>query len=91
MEKERLIIIKKRKGGYVLRCEKYRTPQLIIQGKIEGRKKVDHKQMACLWNINKWTDISNTGELYHASKSRALKKSRQYINLYRAFQEEGRH
>lgn len=74
-ERELFNLIKVRKVGYlghVLRGERYTIPQLIIQGKIEGKRGIGRKQMSWLRNIKHWTGINNTGELCHAAKNRCL-------------------
>ncbi|XP_072386768.1 putative uncharacterized transposon-derived protein F52C9.6 isoform X1 [Diabrotica undecimpunctata] len=75
VERELFKLIKKRKIGYlghILRGAKYEIPQLILQGKIEGRRGAGRKQLSWLRNIKEWTGIHNTGELCHAAKNRIL-------------------
>ncbi|CAG9832474.1 unnamed protein product [Diabrotica balteata] len=75
VERELFELIKKRKIGYlghILRGAKYEIPQLILQGKIEGRRGAGRKQLSWLRNIQEWTGIHNTGELCHAAKNRIL-------------------
>jgi len=62
MNKERTILetIKKRKTaylGHVLRQDKYRFLQLIMEGKIEGKRGPGRRQCSWLKNIRDWTGL----------------------------------
>lgn len=58
--------------GLILRGAKYEAPQLILQGKIEGRRGVGRIQLSWFRNIKEWRGIYNTSELCHAAKKRIL-------------------
>lgn len=71
--RELLTDIKRRKisyFGHVMRGQKYELLQLIVQGKIEGKRGVGRKQMSWLRNIRNWTGISNIGDLVHIAMDR---------------------
>ena len=56
-EKEVLYEIKRRKlqyFGHVMRNEKYRFLQLIMQGKIEGRRRQGHRKTSWMKNLRDW-------------------------------------
>lgn len=72
-ERELLSTIKRRKTaylGHVMRNERYHLLQLIIEGKIEGRRGLGRKRMSWLRNVKHWTGIRTTGELIHATGER---------------------
>jgi len=59
-ERQLLMTVKCRKTsylGHILRGYKYRLLQLILKGKIEGRRGAGRKQLSRLRNIRDWTDI----------------------------------
>lgn len=67
--------IKKRKTaylGHIMRNEKYRLLQLIIQGKIEGKRGIGRKKMSWLRNIRQWTGICDIQSLIHTARNREL-------------------
>lgn len=72
-ERQLLTTIKCRKIsylGHVLRGEEYRLLQLILKGKIEGRRGVGRRQMSWLRNIRQWTGIPEAGELFRLAEDR---------------------
>lgn len=72
-ERELFTTIKKRKTaylGHVMRNEKYKYLQLIIEGKIEGRRGVGRKKMSWLRNIRHWTGMHNIQTLIHTAGNR---------------------
>lgn len=72
-ERELLLTIKKRKTsylGHVIRGEKYEVLQLILQGKIEGRRGIGRKQYSWLRNIRNWTGLRTVGELINCARNR---------------------
>lgn len=76
-ERELLTIVKKRKVGYfghIMRNSQYKLLQLIIEGKIEGRRGIGRKQMAWLRNIREWTGLRSIGELIHTASDREMYK-----------------
>ena len=75
MEKDREILlnVKKRKTayfGHIMRSPKYRLLQLIVEGRIDGRRGVGRKQMSWLRNIREWTGLRNIGDLVHTATNR---------------------
>lgn len=56
--------------GHILRGDRYCILQLILKGKIEGRRGVGRKQMSWLRNIRDWTEIRSAGQLFHMAKDR---------------------
>ena len=78
-----LSTIKRRKTaylGHVIRNERYHLIQLIMEGKIEGRRGIGRKKMSWLRNIKQWTNIRNTGELIHSIGDR-VKWSEMIANI----------
>ena len=71
--REILKMIKIRKTlylGHLLRNPKYELLQLIMMGKVQGRRGVGRKKMSWLANIRKWTGISSASELFHVAQDR---------------------
>jgi len=71
--RELLATIKRRKTayfGHIMRGNKYELLQLIVQGKIEGRRGVGRKQLSWLRNIRNWTGIRTAGDLIHIAADR---------------------
>jgi len=72
-ERELLLKIKKRKTaylGHIVRNEKYEILQLIIQGKIEGRRGIGRKQFSWLRNIRNWTGLRTIEEIMQSARDR---------------------
>ena len=72
-ERELLLKIKKRKTaylGHIVRNEKYEILQLIIQGKIEGRRRIGRKQFSWLRNIRNWTGLRTIEEIMQSARDR---------------------
>jgi len=72
-QRELLLTMKKRKVayfGHVIRGQKYELLQLIVQGKIEGKRGVGRKQMSWLRNIRNWTNIRTIENLVHTAMDR---------------------
>lgn len=68
-----LLTIKKRKVaylGHVLRHEKYDLLQLIMMGKIAGRRRVGRRKKSWLRNIREWTKIANVEDLFRLAQDR---------------------
>lgn len=57
--------------GHVLRGEKYRLLQLIMKGKVEGRRGIGRKRMSWLKNIREWTGIRSAEELFRMAENRS--------------------
>ena len=71
-ERKLFKIIKKKKTaylGHIMRNTKYQLLQLIIEGKIEGRRGIGRK-MSWLRNIRHWTGIRTVQGLIHVSRNR---------------------
>ena len=61
--------------GHIMRSERYRLLQLIMQGKIEGRRGLGRKQISWLRNIREWTGIHNIGNLFGIARDRIAFRS----------------
>jgi len=65
INKDRVLLdtIKRRKTAYlshVILNERYQFVQLIIKGKIEGKRGIDRKKMLWLRNVRQWTGLRAT-------------------------------
>lgn len=72
-DREILLSIKRRKTtyfGHLIRSPKYQLLQLIVEGKIEGRRGVGRKQMSWLRNLREWTGLRTIGDLIHTATDR---------------------
>ena len=72
-QRELLNTVKCRKISYldhILRGRKYRLLQLILKGKIEGRRGPMRTQQSWLRNIMKWTGMRSVEELFCAAENR---------------------
>ena len=61
-EKELVFTIKKRKLqylGHVMRGDKYQLLQLIIQGKIIGKRSIGRRRNSWLKNLREWYNCNN--------------------------------
>ena len=56
--------------GHIVRCSKYRLLQLILKGKIKGRRGPGRKHHSWLRNIREWTGMQNVGELFRVAENR---------------------
>lgn len=56
--------------GHVLRGDRYKILQLIMKGKIEGRRGIGRKQMSWLKNIRDWTGIRSAEQLFRIAENR---------------------
>lgn len=66
-------VIKRRKTaylGHIMRNEKYQFLQLVIEGKIEGRRGIGRKKMSWLRNIRQWTGLHDVQSLIHIARDR---------------------
>lgn len=62
-ELEFLVNVKRRKleyFGHIMQNEKYRLLQLILQGKIEGRRSAGRRRISWLRNLRTWTGLTST-------------------------------
>lgn len=72
-DREMLLTIKRRKTaylGHLIRNPKYQLLQLVVEGKIEGKRGVGRKQMSWLRNIREWTGLRGIGDLVHTATDR---------------------
>lgn len=72
-ERELLTTNKRRKVaylGHIMRNQKYDILQLIIEGKIEGKRGIGRKKMSWLRNIRQWTGLNTIGSLVHTFRNR---------------------
>ncbi|CAH2235402.1 jg5970 [Pararge aegeria aegeria] len=56
--------------GHVLRHERYELLQLIMMGKVAGRRGVGHRKKSWLRNIREWTGIASAAGLFRLAKDR---------------------
>ncbi|CAG9833628.1 unnamed protein product [Diabrotica balteata] len=56
--------------GHIVSGSRYKILQLILKGKIEGRRDVGRKQVSWLKNIREWTQIPNAEQLFHIVEDR---------------------
>ncbi|CAH2243467.1 jg9382 [Pararge aegeria aegeria] len=56
--------------GHVLRHERYELLQLIMMGKVAGRRGVGRRKKSWLRNIREWTGIASAPELFRLAKDR---------------------
>lgn len=71
--RELLQTINKRKVaylGHVLRHEKYELLQLIMMGKVAGKRRVGRRKKSWLRNIREWTNISSVEQLFRLAQDR---------------------
>ena len=65
--------MKKRKisyFGHIYRNDKYNILQLILEGKIDGKRGRGRRRFIWLDNIKKWTNVNNAAILARMAKSR---------------------
>ena len=72
--------------GHIMRHEEYEQLQLILQGKIEGKRGMGRKKKSWLRNIRDWTNISNGNTLIHRAQHREITLyiiifSQSYVNF----------
>jgi hypothetical protein len=70
--------IKKRKTaylGHIMRSERYYFLQLLIEGRIEGRRGIGRKKMSWLRNIRQWTGLHDIQSLIHTARNKEAMKS----------------
>lgn len=74
-DRELMLNVKKKKTsyfGHIMRNSKYQLLQLIVEGKIEGKRGMGRKQMSWLRNIRDWTGLRTIGELVHTATDREM-------------------
>lgn len=72
-KRELLEIIKRRKTaylGHIIRNGRYQFLQLVIEGKIEGRRGVGRKKMSWLRNVRQWTGLRTVGDLFSTIRNK---------------------
>lgn len=72
-EQELLTTVKRRKAayfGHIFRNSKYSFLQLIVEGKIEGRRGVGRKRFSWLRNLRQWFDIREASTIIHLARDR---------------------
>lgn len=72
-DRELLLTIKRRKTaylGHIMRNTKYQLLQLIIEGKIEGKRGMGRKKMSRLRNVRQWTGLRTVESLIHTARDR---------------------
>ena len=72
-ERELLVTVKKRKAcylGHIFRSEKYNLLQLIVQGKVEGRRGIGRRRISWMKNLREWLNVNNTAELIRLAQDR---------------------
>lgn len=71
-EKEITLNIKQRKlqyFGHIMRGQKYQLLQVIMQGKIQGKRSVGRRRMSWLRNLREWCNCNST-QLFRAAVSK---------------------
>lgn len=71
-EKEIISTIKKRKLqylGHIMRGEKYQLLQIIMQGKIQGKRSIGRRRHSWLRNLREWFNC-NTSQLFRSAVSK---------------------
>lgn len=71
--RELLLTIKKRKVdylGHILRHERYQLLQLIMMGKIAGKRRAGRRKKSWLRNIREWTNIASVEQLFRLAQDR---------------------
>jgi len=56
--------------GHVQRGERYCLLQLILKGRIEGRRGIGRKKLSWLRNIRTWTEVRSAEELFRMAVDR---------------------
>lgn len=71
--RELMATMKRRKTaylGHVLRHERYQLLQVVMMGKVEGKRAVGRRRTSWLSNIRKWTSIAGVEDLFHLAQDR---------------------
>ncbi|KAL4707918.1 hypothetical protein ACJJTC_013709 [Scirpophaga incertulas] len=56
--------------GHVLRHERYDILQLIMMGKLAGKRGIGRRKKSWLRNIREWTGVTSASELFHLARDR---------------------
>lgn len=73
MERTLMLSVKRRKVsylGHLIRHERYDLLQLIIVGKVTGKRKVGRRKKSWLRNIREWTGIAGAAELFRRANDK---------------------
>ncbi|CAH2242692.1 jg7589 [Pararge aegeria aegeria] len=54
--------------GHVLRHDRYRLLQLIMMGKVAGKRRIGRKRKSWLRNIREWTGIASAAQLFSLAR-----------------------
>ncbi|KAL0838470.1 hypothetical protein ABMA28_016600 [Loxostege sticticalis] len=72
-KRELLQTIKQRKVGYlghIIRHDRYELLQLIMMGKVAGKRRVGRRKKSWLRNIRDWTGIASAAQLFRLARNR---------------------
>ncbi|XP_049874692.1 uncharacterized protein LOC126372825 [Pectinophora gossypiella] len=73
MSRKLMQTVKKRKVaylGHILRNERYQLLQLIMMGKIEGKRRRGRRKKSWLRNIREWTGVTTVEQLFRLASDR---------------------
>ncbi|CAH2266792.1 jg18921 [Pararge aegeria aegeria] len=56
--------------GHVLRHDRYRLLQLIMMGKVAGKRRIGRKRKSWLRNIREWTGIASAAQLFSLAREK---------------------
>ncbi|CAH2245137.1 jg2391 [Pararge aegeria aegeria] len=56
--------------GHVLRHDRYRLLQLIMMGKVAGKRCIGRKRKSWLRNIKEWTGIASAAQLFSLAREK---------------------
>lgn len=56
--------------GHVLRHERYRLLQVIMMGKVEGKRRAGRRRKSWLRNIREWTGVASVEQLMRLAKNK---------------------
>lgn len=73
MSRKMIPSVKKRKIeylGHVLRSDRYMLLQLIMMGKVEGKRRAGRRKKSWLRNIREWTGIASVEQLFRLAVDR---------------------
>ncbi|CAH2241349.1 jg15549 [Pararge aegeria aegeria] len=56
--------------GHVLRHDTYRLLQLIMMGKVAGKRRIGRKRKSWLRNIREWTGIASAAQLFSFAREK---------------------
>ncbi|CAH2207478.1 jg23512 [Pararge aegeria aegeria] len=56
--------------GHVLRHDRYRLLQLIMMGKVAGKRCIGRKRKSWLRNIREWTGMASAAQLFSLAREK---------------------